>query len=110
METRSIFTGAVKALEARTETFGITESYARGPFTVRVPEGALILGASQRLGKPTCEDGKAYLDGSTLVTGEPTEDGLGWTVRDLGFKVLTDVPGAAWTVPLTIRVTYAVPA
>ncbi|MEU7043892.1 hypothetical protein AB0A77_22870 [Streptomyces varsoviensis] len=107
MTTRSLFTGAIKTIEALTQTFTITSRYEHGPFSVRIPEGGLLLGAGQRL---TLLTAGAHLEGTHWVEGQLAADGQGWDVTVPDLVVRTDEPGAAWQVDLTITVTYAVPA
>lgn len=101
MITRSVFTGAIRAFETVTQTFPIERQWKNGPFTVRVPEGALVLAAHHWI---TVAGDNALYDGAI---GAPTTDGLGWTVQvPNGWK-----PGDGdWKADVSITVAYAVPA
>ncbi|MFG2178961.1 hypothetical protein ACGFLS_09595 [Streptomyces abikoensis] len=104
MSTRSIFTGAIKTIETRTEKFTVT-SLSDGPFAVRIPEGGLLLGGGQRFTILTPNlDWRGYLE----VVGQLSADGLGWEVAPPRGLQISDT--GPWKGELTITVSYAVPA
>lgn len=104
MTTRSIFTGAIKTIETRTEKFTIT-SLTDGPFTLRIPEGGLLLGGGQLFTLLTPD---VDWQGDLVAIGQLSADGLGWEVRPPHGPAASG--GEAWKGELTVAVSYAVPA